>query len=86
MVAEFIKYYGYSASGVLAEFARTFFSLMNEKVKLESKERINLIENITIARGTNPNGEKVVQQLFDKSEGVEKYIKAAKTLREARDV
>lgn len=86
MVAEFIRYYNYKASDVLVEYARTFFSLMNEKIKLESKERVNLIENMTIGNGSHPNGESVVKKLIENAEGTEQFIKAAKLLREIKDV
>jgi hypothetical protein len=63
------------------EYARVFFSLVNEMYRLKAKESLNHISEYAAANG----GADIVDQYKRQAEGNTKIIEQAKLLREIRN-
>jgi hypothetical protein len=63
MVAEFIRFYGYTADQVLDEFAVRFFSLCNSMYQLQAHEELRRMTS------SNPN-EEVIEGYKKQAKGL----------------
>lgn len=64
MIPEFIRFYSYTASQVLEEYAVRFFSLVNSMYQLKATESLQSVSNIS----TGMNGNKEYISALQKQE------------------
>lgn len=84
MIAPFVRYYNYTLEQVLNETARAFFALTNEMYKMTASDRLSAIEDTAVATNGGEHAERHIDSLKRQTEGVDKLIREAKTLRKAR--
>lgn len=83
IVPQFIRFYGYSLTEVMNEFAVSFFSLVNSMYRIQATERLEGI--LEVATGmSGKESRDVITKLEEQSEGANKYIEQAKTLKGIR--
>jgi len=83
MIPEFIRFYNYTASDVLNEYARTFFSLVNSMYEISAAESLT---NIMELRASNSkDGDKVITSLQKQNRGLGAIIKEVKVVKETRN-
>lgn len=87
MIPRFIRFYGgYKASDVLDEYARTFFAMLNQMIRIEAQERIYSIIDNASAYGGGDDAERHMKELKDQYDGPDKFIREAKVLKGVRNV
>jgi len=83
IVPQFIRFYGYTLSQTMNEFAVSFFSLVNSMYRIEASERLNGILEVS-AGMAGKEAREVIGKLEDQSQGANKYIDQAKVLKGIR--
>ena len=77
MIPEYMRFYKYTVSDVLNEYARTFFSLVNSMFEIHARE---MLDNITISSADK----NVVAELTKRQKGLGSIIEEVKIARNAR--
>ena len=77
MIPEFMRFYRYTVSDVLNEYARTFFSLVNSMFEIHARE---MLDDITISSADKG----VVAELTKRQKGLASIIEEVKIARNAR--
>lgn len=84
MIPEFMRFYNYTASDVLDEYARTFFSLVNSMLEISAKELLNNI--MVIKTAESKDGSKIIEQLYKQQRGLGAIIKEVKVVKGVKNV
>ena len=83
IVPQFIRFYSYTLNETMNEFAVSFFSLVNSMYRVQASERLDgILEVATVMAGKESRD--VITKLEEQSEGANKYIEQAKTLKGIR--
>lgn len=81
IVPEFIRFYqGYTVSSVLAEFATTFFSLVNSMYRLQADETINRINETAIGMAETKDRSNAIEKLQKQAKGIHGIVEEVKTV------
>jgi hypothetical protein len=82
MIPEFIRFYGYTRSQVLGEYARSFFAMVNSMLELSAKEMLDRI----IVNNTNydESGRSTINRLERQCRGLDAIIEEVKIAKAAR--
>ena len=87
MIPRFLRFYGgYTVETTLDGYARTFFGLINQMVRLEAMERMTSIINHATAQADEKDSHKVMNALQEQYDGPDKLIQQAETIRGLRNV
>lgn len=81
MVPQFIRFYGYNLADTFGEYAVAFFSLVNAMYRLQASERLDGVLEVSVGMA-GKDGASTVNQLKSQSEGLGKYIREAKVVRD----
>lgn len=81
IVPQFIRFYGYSLTDTFNEFAVSFFSLVNSMYRLQAKERLDGILEVSMGMA-GKEGKGTISKLQEQAEGLGKYIREAEVLRD----
>ena len=81
VMPEFMRFYSYTASEALYEYAQTFFSLLNSMYRLQAKESMRDITNASAAF----SGEKsVIKELEKQERGKHGLVQEVRVVKEVR--
>jgi len=84
MFAVYLHHYGYTATQVLDEYAKTFFALCAQMYRVQATKNLELLAVTNSAFNGGKEADKLVSQLKKQASGTDKLLNEAKTLREAR--
>ena len=83
MIPEYMRFYKYTVSDVLNEYARTFFSLVNSMFEIHARE---MLDDITISTASNSkDGNTIVSELIKRQKGLGAVIEEVKIAKNARN-
>lgn len=80
MIPEYIRFYGGTPREVLAEYAITFFAMLNAMYQIKANETLNAI----LAAATAQSGEKssgVIDSLKKQSQGLSKILEEVRSIK-----
>lgn len=83
MIPQFIRFYGYSNSDTLNEYATAFFSLVNSMYEIKAKEMLDDISVLSVANSKD-NGASVISALKKQYAGLGGIVKEVKTAMQSR--
>lgn len=81
MVPQFVRFYGYNLKDTFNEYAVAFFSLVNAMHRLQAKERLDGVLEVSVGMA-GKDGSETIHKLKEQSEGLGKYIREAKVVRD----
>lgn len=80
MVPQFMRFYGYTASSTLDEYARTFFGLLNQMFRLQAEEALTDI-NTTSAAMSGKDGQSVIDGYKKQAGGLHSIVQEVRTVK-----
>jgi hypothetical protein len=83
MIPEFIRFYSYSASQVLEEYAVRFFSLVNSMYQLKASESLDSV--MQVSTGMNGNKE-YLSALQKQQKGIAGIVEEVRIVKRNKDV
>jgi hypothetical protein len=81
MIPQFVRFYGYTLADTFNEYAVSFFSLVNSMYRLQARERLDGILEVAIGMA-GKEGKSTISKLEEQAEGLNKYIREAKVVRD----
>lgn len=85
MIPEFIRFYSYTASQTLLEYAQTFFALVNQMYRLQAKESIQSIVNVSAAQSGGEHATRVLSDLQKQEKGISGIVEEVKNIKKAKN-
>lgn len=83
MIPEFMRFYRYSLTDTLNEYAVSFFSLINSMYRLQAREQIRAI--ISVSAGmAGKDGQSTVDELKKQEKGLHGVVQEVRTVKGIR--
>lgn len=73
-IAEFIRFYNYTIEQALNEYAKTFYSLLNDMYRIQATETLNMVY-------ANNATEELINKLQKQEAGISGIVKEVKIVR-----
>lgn len=83
-VPKFMRFYSYTKSETLNEWAVSFFSLLNSMYRIQADEAINNIVQISAGMSGKEGGSSVVAEYQKQSAGIHGIVEEVRTVLKAR--
>lgn len=80
LIPEFIRFYGYTREQTLAEYAISFFALVNSMYQLKAKENLDGILQVSVGMA-GEKGKSIIKKLEEQSEGLERILKEVRVVK-----
>lgn len=80
MIPEFMRFYGYTLTQVLDEYAISFFSLINSMYRLQAREQIRDIVSVS-AGMAGKDGQNTVDELKKQERGLHGVVEEVRTIK-----
>lgn len=84
IIPQFIRFYGYTATEVMQEYAVTFFALVNAMYGLKSTEMLEAVYVGTIPNMEKKDAENAIDKIKQGSLGLEGYLEQARNIRNVK--
>lgn len=82
MIPQFMRFYSYTMTEVMDEYARTFFTLINSMFEIEAREMLDDIAVVSVPN--SKDGNKVVEELQKRRKGLGGIIEEVKVAKGTR--
>ncbi len=80
IIPEFIQYYGYTVEQAMSEYAKTFYSLVNDMYRLKARDALMVAQGVAIGMGN----EQALKSLEKQERGLSGFIREVKLVRKLR--
>lgn len=80
LVPEFIRFYGYTREQTLAEYALSFFAMVNAMYQLKAKERLDGILEVSTGM-SGDKGRSTITKLQDQADGLDKVLREVRNVK-----
>lgn len=80
LIPEFIRFYGYTREQTLAEYAISFFALVNSMYQLKARENLDGILQVSVGMAGD-KGRSIIKKLEEQSEGLERILREVRSVK-----
>lgn len=81
MFPQYLRFYGYTASEALNEFAITFFALVNAMHRLSADEALGRITESSVAFSGGSDGAKIIDEYKKQSKGISGIVEEVRNIK-----
>lgn len=80
LIPEFIRFYGYTREQTLAEYAISFFALVNSMYQLKARENLDGILQVSVGMAGD-KGKSIINKLEEQAEGLERILREVRSVK-----